>query len=471
MGDCDAAVIFGYYLSEVQVASMKKVVAVTMCLELLLLLLLLRWSMKIFLASPFLRLLVGMTIDAIDAITDIMADDTGTGDIVVAPVQDIIAHDAGDTVVAPVQDMPADDADAGDIVAPVQDIMAHDAGDTVVAPVQDMPADDADAGDIVAPVQDIMADDVGDNIFVYTGEQEVPADVTHVIIDRSIKIIPERAFLDRRKLVSVETHDGIEIVEELAFCGCWSLRGIKLPGVKKVGDMAFSICTALTDVEFGDKLETIGSHAFCSCYSLQKIYMPSVRTIEDRAFGYCKKLTDVEFGDKLERMVDAFRGCINLERIAIPLKLNMFPLDVIQHRYTQFDECENLARVDLVGGIHKTISSLLLESWRNEMNQEIDRINRALPNAPANEKISTILHWIRQVLGKIELYKAEHCALLKEATTLLELALWKAKLDENEDNPLEGGAKIDTVGARNERRITSRASIVIKNALPFLQLE
>jgi hypothetical protein len=119
--------------------------------------------------------------------------------------------------------------------------------------------------------------DAGDNIFVYFGgEQEVPADVTHVIIDRSVKIIPRGAFYLRRVLVSVETHDGIDIVKELAFCGCWSLRGIQLPGVKKIGDNAFSGCKALTDVEFGDKLETVGRCAMDGCHSLRNIKMPSV---------------------------------------------------------------------------------------------------------------------------------------------------------------------------------------------------
>ena len=52
---------------------------------------------------------------------------------------------------------------------------------------------------------------MADNIFVYLGgEQEVPADVTHVIIDRSVKIIPRHAFNGRTKLVSVEFHDGVE---------------------------------------------------------------------------------------------------------------------------------------------------------------------------------------------------------------------------------------------------------------------
>ena len=87
------------------------------------------------------------------------------------------------------------------------------------------------------------ADDGDSNIFVYLGgEQEVPADVTHVRIARSVKIILRRAFFRRRQLVSVETHDGIEKVEGEAFDGCISLRGIKLPGVREIGLDAFNNC-------------------------------------------------------------------------------------------------------------------------------------------------------------------------------------------------------------------------------------
>ena len=71
-------------------------------------------------------------------------------------------------------------------------------------------------------------------------------------------------------------------------------------------------------------------------------------------------------------------------------------------------------------------------------------------------------------------YKAEHCRYVREGITLLELALWKAKLGEKEDHSEEGPrkkAKVDSESARKERRITCGAEMVIKNVLPFLQLE
>ena len=133
-----------------------------------------------------------------------------------------------------------------------------------------------------------------DDIFVYTGgEQVVPRDVTHVIVDKSVKIIRREAFFGRDRLVSIEMHDGIEIIEEWAFFNCFSLTGsIKLPGVRVVGRWAFTR-TSLTDVEFGDKLETIGKGAFNNCRSLRSVKMPTVRDIDTDAFQCCDQLTDV----------------------------------------------------------------------------------------------------------------------------------------------------------------------------------
>jgi len=92
----------------------------------------------------------------------------------------------------------------------------------------------------------IMADG-GDNIFIYMGgEQVVPLNVSHVIIDRSVKIIPARAFYNRRELVSVKMHKGIERIEDRAFCSCTSLREIKKSiGVREIGGNAFHCCVSL----------------------------------------------------------------------------------------------------------------------------------------------------------------------------------------------------------------------------------
>jgi len=307
-----------------------------------------------------------------------------------------------------------------------------------------------------------------EEIFVYMGgDQVVPNDVVRVRIDKSVKIIPKKAFEHRYNLIHVEFHDGIERVGEDAFNCCYSLRGsIRLMGVKIIEGGAFNGCWGLTDVEFGVELETIGEGAFCNCTSLRSLTMPSVRNIGLLAFDNCVQLTDLEVGEGLETIEQsAFQYCHCLRRITIPLHC-MIGVDV-------FSNCPKLTTVDLVGGIHKTAASLHLESWRNEMKDEINRINQTLPTIP-DQKTDTIQQWIRSVIRQFDHYKAEHIRLLKEATTLLELALWKAKIDEKEDSLGKVKAKrvkIDNQSKRNERRITSGANIVIKNVLPFLELK
>eukprot|EP00986_Skeletonema_menzelii_P004536 scaffold1552_cov151-Skeletonema_menzelii.AAC.1 len=230
-----------------------------------------------------------------------------------------------------------------------------------------------------------MAD--GNNIFVYMGgDQEVPDGVTHAIIDPSVKIVPRRAFSYRRQLVSVIFHDGVEIIEDDAFARCVSLRGIKLLGVREIGAGAFQGCSAL---------------------SIRSIKMPSVRTVQDFAFSQCRQLNDVEFGIELETIGSfSFYNC-NLQRIVIPLKDNLFPLSANEQRYKQFVGCNNLTTVDLVGveAINNTISSLLLKSWKDELNQEIDRINQELPDTQAHEKTDLIRRWIISVIERMEHYK------------------------------------------------------------------
>mmetsp|Transcript_12997 Transcript_12997/g.16585 ORF Transcript_12997/g.16585 Transcript_12997/m.16585 type:complete len:119 (-) Transcript_12997:112-468(-) len=118
-----------------------------------------------------------------------------------------------------------------------------------------------------------------------------------------------------------------------------------------------------------------------------------------------------------------------------------------------------------------------MELWRNEMNEEIYRINQVIPttNADENENTEAIQQWMESVIRQIGHYKTQHKELLKDATTLLELALWKAKMNEKEEDSLgevkAKKIKLDMQSERSERRITSGANIVIKNVLPFLELK
>jgi hypothetical protein len=191
------------------------------------------------------------------------------------------------------------------------------------------------------------------------------------------------------------------------------------------------------------------------------------------AFQACTALTQVVFGEDLERIeggaFGAFYNCSSLRRIAIPLKDNL----IIQDR--AFNRCDNLSRVDaLVEGVHETISSSHMKSWRDEK-EEIDASVKLDTQSAA--KGAVINQWIESVLRRMEHYKTDHQLLVKQAMTLLELALWKAKLLDVEGRKCEAEekmsqkAKIDVNSARKEHRVTCGANIVIKNVLPFLALK
>ena len=301
-----------------------------------------------------------------------------------------------------------------------------------------------------------------DEIFVYMGgDQRVPNGVRRARIHKSVKIVRANAFENRQQLVSVEFHDGVEIIETNAFRCCYSLRSIKLLGIKIIKERAFFSCQGLTDVEFGDKLETIEGRAFTSCNALTKIRIQTVRTIVQRAFFCCKELADVEFEELRTLQWEAFSYCTKLKRIVLPLKRNMIGDDAFLY-------CSKLEIVDLVGGIHNTVASLHFESWRSKMNDEINRINQALPTIPTAWKTEAIQQWMESVINRLDHYKNEHLNLLKEATTLLELALWKTELSDNEKDEK---VAMDPLRTRAESRVTSGADVVIKNVLPFLALK
>ncbi|KAK1733375.1 hypothetical protein QTG54_015934, partial [Skeletonema marinoi] len=219
-----------------------------------------------------------------------------------------------------------------------------------------------------------------DGWYTFTGREGevIPNGVTRVRIHESLTVIPARAFQFRRTIEEVECHVDVKTVKEGAFRNCRSLRIVIMPGVEVVEHHAFAECDALADVEC-DKLEIIERGAFESCQSLKSINLPSAKIVKRYAFDECRALKNVIFGKALESIEGAFYECTSLERITIPLKDGMISDD------DTFRGCKKLIHVNLVEGavLRDTIAALLLEEWRNIMNEEINAINQSLPTTPA----------------------------------------------------------------------------------------
>ena len=261
--------------------------------------------------------------------------------------------------------------------------------------------------------------------YIFTGRvgEVIPRHVTHVLIAEALNFIPEGAFYEHPNIEELICHDGVIKIEVAAFYECPRLRRVIMPGVKILEQGIFHDCEALTYVECG-KLEIIGAGAFCCCSFLSSVDLPSVRIVETGAFHGCVSLSSVKIGNDLESIGKlAFRNCTSLAYIPFPLKDIMFAHDNI------FQQCFKLNHIDLVGGVHETVDAFLLEEWKIDMSEEIDSINRILPNTPAGNaidlggKAQAIRTWIRSVLRKYNHYKAEHRRYVNEAASTLELAV------------------------------------------------
>jgi len=122
-------------------------------------------------------------------------------------------------------------------------------------------------------------------LHIYRGlvdDEEIPEDVTHVIIDNSVAVIKRGAFQRSYLLVCVIMCDNVKRIEGYAFWDCHALRIIRL----------------------SKTLGYIGARAFCGCKSLEALVLPStVKSIEDQAFNGCRSLRlmilphDIDFGN------------------------------------------------------------------------------------------------------------------------------------------------------------------------------
>ena len=205
-----------------------------------------------------------------------------------------------------------------------------------------------------------------------------------------------------KHITHVKFHPSVTEVHDEAFKDCTKLKEIVLSeGITKIGNRTFKGCTKLKRVVLNHGLKVIGNDAFANCTSLDSITFPSTVTkIGDRAFkdrGKLKELTHTRSGLNQMEGWDAFRGCCSLERHKIRL--------------------DKIAQVSHLKEI---------ENKLDEMGSTIELRNHHIIIPPTED--DDVLLSLKKTFDKI-------CNLLqyyevKEATTLLEMALWKAKLSQ-----------------------------------------
>ena len=245
-------------------------------------------------------------------------------------------------------------------------------------------------------------------VFQYTGNgQRAPKDVVSVVFHPSVAKAEDRAFLFCKSLRQVVLNEGLETIGGCSFPKCETLERITLPStVTEIGSNAFNCCSNLKEVVLNDGLETIGGYAFANCRSLESITLPSsVVEIGSMAFRNCFRLSEVVCSERLPEIKSfTFDGCLALERFTFP------------NISSRLDSIIQAGQVGVQNKIQQYMNRSIIE-WRRGSTIYIPmEITRRDGWALVQQHVHQIIKWIKY-------YE------MKEATTLFELALWKARID------------------------------------------
>ena len=298
-------------------------------------------------------------------------------------------------------------------------------------------------------------------VFEYTGSGcAVPKNVTSVRFHPSVIEVEDEAFQHCRSLIEVVFNDGLQRIGASAFNKCTSLSCIILPSTfTEIGYGAFKDCINLREVMFNDGLQKIRRSAFWNCKLFSSIKLPSTVTeIGNRAFNYCSNLNVVVFNDGLQKIGwNAFYWCTSLSSIT-------FPSTVTEVGQGAFNGCSSLREVALHGvpreigkyafsnctslerftfpTISARLDNLIQTGHWEDIENEVNEVRGVVESSGGELFVSTQTmdrgnNWntVSDDLGKIVRLISYYE--LKEATSILELALWKFKLDQvDKANPI-----------------------------------
>ena len=162
-------------------------------------------------------------------------------------------------------------------------------------------------------------------------------------------------------------------------------------GLKKVDFYGFACCTSLQSITLPSSLTTIGSYAFTGCNRIREVVILNERSYDRGIIIKQVMLT-----------------CISVRKLNFP-KLST--------------RLENISKID---------------HWSNDIEDKIGAIPQIVRRNSDGFLISTrdreeMVDWKTVQLSFVKLYKLISYYELKEATSLFELALWKAKIDQVDD--------------------------------------
>lgn len=269
-----------------------------------------------------------------------------------------------------------------------------------------------------------------DKVYTYTGREKVPEDVDSVHIHPSITDIPASTFQNCKELKNVICNEGLAKIGCSAFCHCSKLQSINFPSTLiEIGNYAFNCCTNLREVVFNDGLKKIGTQSFSFCESLESITFPStLLTVGKWALStYISSLRVVVLNERIQTIEDyAFTCCRNLREVLL--------LDegVYHTGNTVFGQCPSLESFKLPSLSIRLKSIIEVSNQREIIESKINSIqgiekrdsDLLIPARVVGDGINwnVAREIIDQLISVLDYYE------VKEATTAIELAFWKAEI-------------------------------------------
>ena len=309
-------------------------------------------------------------------------------------------------------------------------------------------------------------------VFEYTGaevEDDVPKDVTivrfhssvtevsndmfreceqlkKVVLNEGLRKIGKHSFLNCRKLEHINFPSTLIEVCEWAFRGC-CLRDVVLnEGLLEIKQSAFQGCQLLKSITLPSTIHTIGAHAFCGCHGLSEVILnEGLQTIGAAAFASCTSLEgSITIPSTITMIVDStFYNCQRLREVGLHDRIQMFGCNA----FTCCTSLERFTFPNLTTRLENTTRAGL-----TEVEDKIDGIcclveRRGSEVFISDKRLVQGRNWdlVKGILGRID--RIINFYELKEATTLLELAIWKSKIDQTEENLIKRDAhRIDIPG-------------------------
>ncbi|EJK74940.1 hypothetical protein THAOC_03354 [Thalassiosira oceanica] len=337
------------------------------------------------------------------------------------------------------------------------------------------------------------SDQRNEDVFLYEGgniAEERKREITRVLFAQQVTKVPHCAFQGCSNLRELQLNEGLKIIGDHAFLGT-ALQSVTLPStviellyrafsqslrsvtplpstVIELGYGAFLGCGVLTKVQLNEGLQVIGNSAFHSCWALQSLTIPStVNKLADQWAFYpsSSNLSEVIIlgGERFLHQDFLDRGIFSgglLNQLAIREYIFLYENFVREHAYSTLKlnslkisismvermsrlshECrvsveESLRHLGLMQDgtflVCFPVVEVVVDSLDSSLeSMSVDSLDTDLDEGgtdPDYEIQDTDLETAKSLYKVLQLVAFHE---LQESSILIELAMWKSRIDED----------------------------------------